>query len=143
MAKGRVASARVTISAPVAEVWDALVNPEIIKQYMFGTTVVSDWREGSTIVWKGLWKGKAYEDKGTILRLEPRRVISYNHFSPLAGLADVPENYHIVTTRLSQNGDGTSVSLSQDNNTTEEARVHSERNWKAMLDGLKELLEKG
>jgi hypothetical protein len=30
-----------------------MTNPEIIKQYMFGTNVISDWKEGSPIVWKG------------------------------------------------------------------------------------------
>ena len=44
-----VAKASVTVNAPKARVWDALVNPETIKEYMFGTTVVSDWREGSPI----------------------------------------------------------------------------------------------
>jgi len=34
------------------------------------------------------------------------------------------------------------VSLSQDNNPTEEARVHSEKNWETMLVDLKQLLEK-
>jgi hypothetical protein len=57
-----VARASTIIDAPVAMVWDALVTPETIKRYMFGTTVVSDWKEGSSIVWKGEWKGKSYED---------------------------------------------------------------------------------
>jgi hypothetical protein len=34
------------------------------------------------------------------------------------------------------------VSLSQDNNATEEARGHSEKNWAMMLDELKKLVEK-
>jgi hypothetical protein len=33
------------------------------------------------------------------------------------------------------------VTLSQDNNATDEAREHSEQNWRMMLDGLKKLLE--
>ena len=37
--------AEVQINAPAAEVWDALVNPEKIKQYMFGTDVVTSWKE--------------------------------------------------------------------------------------------------
>ncbi len=53
-----IAQAHITISAPIATVWDALVNPEMIKQYMFGTNAVSDWKEGSPIVWKGEWEGK-------------------------------------------------------------------------------------
>jgi uncharacterized protein YndB with AHSA1/START domain len=32
-----IAKASATINTPKATVWDALVNPETIKQYMFGT----------------------------------------------------------------------------------------------------------
>ena len=61
--KGLIAKESISINAPVGKVWDALTNPEVIKQYMFGTNVISDWKEGSPIVWKGEWQGKKYEDK--------------------------------------------------------------------------------
>ena len=141
MAKGLVATARATIDAPVSVVWDALVNPDTVRRYMFGTTVVSEWKKGSPIVWKGTWRGKAYEDKGTILELERERVIRYSHFSPLSGLPDAPENYHTITIELRRDGNLTFLSLSQDNNLTEEARSHSKKNWEAMLASLKNLLE--
>jgi uncharacterized protein YndB with AHSA1/START domain len=137
-----IAQAHVEINAPIAKVWDALVDPALIKQYMFGTNVVSDWREGAPIVWKGEWQGKAYEDKGTILQLKPQRVLEYSHFSPLAGQADVPENYHTVTIELTPAVAGTMVTLSQDNNATDEEREHAEQNWRTMLDSLKQFLEK-
>jgi len=60
---------------------------------MFGTNAVSDWKEGSPIVWKGEWMGKKYEDRGVILKLEPGNMIQYSHFSPLTGQPDLPENY--------------------------------------------------
>jgi|SRR5688572_16495227 uncharacterized protein YndB with AHSA1/START domain len=141
MAKGLVAKASTTIHAPASTVWDALVDPRKIKQFMFGTDVASDWKEGSPITWKGEWKGKAYEDKGVIQRLEPGRLLQYTHFSPLAGLPDKPENYHTVTIELSGNGEETKVALSQDNNVTEEERGHSAENWSLMLEGLKKLVE--
>ena len=139
--KGLVAEASVLINAPVDEVWSALTCADVIKQYMFGTTVVSDWKEGSPIVWKGEWQGKAYEDKGVILQLKPKRLIQYSHFSPLSGKPDLPQNYHTVTVQLEADGAKTAVSLSQDNNENEQARQHSEQNWKMMLDALKKLLE--
>ncbi|HZX94491.1 MAG TPA: SRPBCC family protein [Myxococcales bacterium] len=142
MANDLVAHASVEIAAPAARVWDALVNPQLIKQYMFGTTVTSDWKEGSPIRWKGEWKGKAYEDRGTIQKIEPRRLLRYSHYSPLSGLPDTPENHHTVTIELSEAGPKTHVSLSQDKNASDDARQQSEQNWKAMLLGLKKLLEK-
>jgi uncharacterized protein YndB with AHSA1/START domain len=136
-----IARSSITIETTPAKVWQALVTPAAIKQYMFGTNVTSDWKEGSPITWKGEWQGKAYEDKGVIRQFKPNQALQYTHFSPLAGLPDKPENYHTVSIQLSPDGNGTRVSLTQDNNPTEEARSHSEKNWKMMLDGLKKFVE--
>jgi uncharacterized protein YndB with AHSA1/START domain len=141
MDKNLIARASISIDAPSEKVWNALVNPEAIKQYMFGTNVVSDWHEESPIVWKGEWQGKSYEDKGVVLQFKPGRTIQYSHFSPLSGLPDKPENYHTVTIELSADGNQTLVSLAQDNNATEEARAHSVKNWGMMLAALKKFLE--
>ena len=136
-----IAKASIDIAAPAAKVWDALVKPDLIRQYMFGAAVVSDFQEGSPITWTGEWKGKPYQDKGRILKVEPLRKLQYSHFSPLSGLPDTPENHHTVTLELTEARGQTRVALSQDNNATEEAREHSQQNWKGMLEGLKKLLE--
>ena len=141
MNKNLLAKTSVTIHASKAKVWNALVNPEAIQQYMFGTNAVSDWNEGSPIIWKGEWQGKAYEDKGVILQFKPGRTLQYSHFSPLSGLPDQPDNYHTVTIDLSKKGDQTSVSLAQDNNQTEQERDDSGKNWGVMLTALKKFLE--
>ncbi len=136
-----IARASININSPSTEVWHALVDPGAVKKYMFGTTVVSDWHEGSPIVWKGMWQGKAYEDKGVILELVQGRKLQYSHFSPLSGVPDRPENYHTVTIELSADGQQTHVSLAQDKNATEEERAHSETNWGMMLAALKKFAE--
>jgi uncharacterized protein YndB with AHSA1/START domain len=141
MDKNRIAKASISIHAPAEKVWDALVDPKAIKQYMFGTNVVSDWREGAPIVWKGEWQGKSYEDKGTILKLQPETTLQYSHFSPLSGVPDKPENYHTVTIALSKNGNQTDVTLTQDNNATEAEGAESQKNWEMMLTELKKFLE--
>jgi uncharacterized protein YndB with AHSA1/START domain len=136
-----IARASVTINATRADVWNALLNREAIKQYMFGADVVTDWQAGSPIFWRGEWKGKSYEDKGVVLCVEPERTLQYSHFSPLSGLADKPENYHTVTIELSGEANQTRVSLAQDKNLTEESRAHSEKNWGQMLAALQQLVE--
>ena len=141
MAENLTATASATIDAPTSEVWEALVTPEAIKEYMFGTNVTSEWREGSRIVWKGEWQGRQYEDKGVILKYEPDRVLQYSHFSPLSGVPDVQENYHTVTIKLDDTGERTRVVLTQDKNATEEERDHSQKNWEMMLQGLKKYVE--
>jgi uncharacterized protein YndB with AHSA1/START domain len=41
MNKGFIARASTSIHAPLDKVWKALVDPHAIKQYMFGTNVVT------------------------------------------------------------------------------------------------------
>ncbi len=41
----------VVINAPASKVWQALVTPDIIKQYLFGVETISDWQEGSSIIY--------------------------------------------------------------------------------------------
>ena len=109
-----IATASVTIAAHVAKVWDALVNPEVIKRYMFGATVISTWKVGDPIVWRGDWKGKPYEDKGVVLEVVAPRRLRVSHFSPLSGKPDTPENYHTLTYELSEQGPQTIVRLAQE-----------------------------
>ena len=142
MSERLIAKATTFIKAPRARVWDALVTPAAIKQYMFGADVESTWRVGDAITWKGEFGGKPYADKGVVLRFEPRNVLQYSHFSPQSGKSGGPEDHHIITIILSGDGDETQVSLVQDGNADEKMRQASEKNWTAMLDGLKQYVER-
>ena len=141
MSKNLVANATISIAADTSRVWNALVTPKAIKQYMFGADVESDWEIGSRITWSGEFNGRKYEDKGEILQFEPARILSYSHFSPTSGRSDHPDNYHTVTIRLSGNGGTTNVSLSQDKNPDQKSQAASEKNWNAILEGLKKYVE--
>ena len=140
---GYVATAEIEISASREAVWDALTDPEKIKHYMFGAQVVTDWEQGSPIVWRGEYEGKPYEDRGEILEIEPDRLMKVTHFSPLSGKDDIPANYHTLTYVLESDGDKTRVSLSQDNNASEAEAERSKGNWEKMLTGLKNEVEPG
>ena len=137
-----VATAETEIDASPGRVWEALTDPEQIKEYMFGSEVVTDWTKGSPIVWKGEYEGKKYEDKGEVVEIEPERRLKVTHFSPLSGQDDVPENYHTLLYELQEHGGTTRVSLSQDNNPSKEAAEHSRENWEKMLAALKQVVER-
>ena len=138
---GAVATAETDIDATPARVWQALVDPEQIKQYMFGSQVETDWQPGHSIVWKGEYEGRRYEDRGQVLEVQPDRRLKVTHFSPLSGQPDVPANYHTLTYDLEPRAGGTHVSLSQDNNANDDEVQHSTANWEAMLAGLKAFVE--
>lgn len=131
------------IDAPVSSVWDALVNPVKIKKYLFGTDTHCDWKVGSSLRFTGEWEGKQYEDKGTILAIEPEKLLRYNYWSGFSGTPDVLENYQVVTFKLIPAGNKTLLHLTQQNIRSEEAKAHSEENWKMVLNSLKELVENG
>jgi len=141
MDKGITATVWLHIDAPESEVWKALTDPVKIKKYMFGADVISEWKPGSPVTIRGMWKGKPYEDKGSVLAVDPGRMLTYTHYSPLSGLPDVAENYHTITIKLVSKGTETDLTLSQDNNATEEEKAHSEANWKMMMEGLKKVAE--
>jgi len=135
------AKATSTINAPASKVWDALTDPSLIKQYLFGTEVNTDWQVGSPITYRGEWEGKTYEDKGKILQIEPEKLLVSTFWSSLAGLPDAPENYKTVRYELSPENGRTRLTITQDNNANQEEADHSAQNWNTVLDGMKKLLE--
>ena len=135
------AKAVIVINAPATKVWEALVTPQLIKRYLFGTEVTTNWQVGSPITYKGVWEGKAYEDKGKVLEIEPGKLLVSTFWSSMAGLPDVPENYKTVRYDLSAEGKRTILTLTQDNNETQDAASNSEQNWKAVLAEMKKLVE--
>lgn len=96
----------ISINAPASKVWDALVNPEQTKKYMFGCETVSDWKPGSPLLWKGNYEGKEMIFvKGNIVSIEPGKFLAYTVIDPNSGIEDIPENYLTVTYNLSvENG---------------------------------------
>ena len=142
MPKGFEAKASVTIDAPRTRVWRALTDPEDVKQYLHGTNLSTDWKVGSPVTWTGEYKGKEYVDKGTVLAVEPERLLRTTHWSSMGGSEDKPENYHTVTYELSGNGNKTTLTLTQDNNPSREAADQmAQNNWRPVLEGLKKVAE--
>ncbi|WP_456505549.1 SRPBCC domain-containing protein [Arthrobacter sp. UYCu723] len=137
-----VATSTITIDAPTDRVWAVLTDRDAIKEFMFGTDVETDWTIGAPIVWRGVWDGKEYEDKGVVLELEPGRRRVNTHFSPLSGQDDMPENYHTLTWTLEGEAGMTELTLSQDNNASVEGAEHSKGMWDSLVKGVKAIAER-
>ena len=143
MTEKYVSTSTITIDAPVARVWSAITDSAAIKEFMFGTDVVTTWTVGGPIIWRGVWEGKEYEDKGIILELEPGRRLVNTHFSALSGQDDVPENYHTLTWELEGKGNKTGLTLSQDNNASAAEAEHSKGMWDSLVKSVKLIAERG
>lgn len=132
----------VTIYAPATAVWQALTAPELIKNYFFGVETSGEWKEGNTVLYKGEWQGKKFEGKGKVLQLETQKLLRYSYWSNMSGMPDTPENYHIITYRLTPKKNKTELTLTEENLATKEMKENSDKIWDTVFDNMKKLLEK-
>src|SRR5882724_9877314 len=104
----------ISINAPAAKVWDALVNPEQTKKYMFGCEAISDWKPGSSLLWKAVYEGKEMVFvKGIIKEIQPGRFLAYTTIDPNSGIADIPETYLTVNSELATENGQTVLTATQ------------------------------
>jgi uncharacterized protein YndB with AHSA1/START domain len=104
----------IAIDAPMGRVWNALVNPEETKKYMFGCEALSDWKAGSPLIWKGSYEGQEMIFvKGNIIDIQPEKILAYTVIDPNAPIPDIPENYLTVTYTLRFENGQTILSVTQ------------------------------
>ena len=138
-----VVSQSIEVNADLAKVWKALTTPEIIKEYLFGTETVTDWKVGNEIVFQGEYEGHKYRDHGVILENEFQKKIAYSYWSGFSGTEDKPENYSAVIYTLEQlNDQKTKFTWIQKGFANEEGYQHSLGGMKDFLTKVKEVMEK-
>ncbi|NER14686.1 hypothetical protein GWK08_14615 [Leptobacterium flavescens] len=137
----------ILFKATKEKVWDLLTNPEMTKQYMFGCEVLSSWKKGDPILWKGKTEdGKeVIYVKGVIGEINVGEKLSFSMFDPNMGIEDIPENYVNLTYELEEDQEGTLLKLSQgDFAGVAQSRKRYEdtvKGWEMVLPLMKELLE--
>lgn len=137
------------IRATPAQIWKALTTPSLLKKFFMGSDIECDFKVGSPISFRGVFKGREYEDKGEIKTADQDRRLAFSHYSPLSGQPDTPDNYHLVSIELVPGGSGTIVTLTQTNlmggptPSDGKMRAEYEKNWAGVLAGLKKVVEPG
>ena len=139
--KTLTAKTSISVNATLYSVWRTITTPALIKKYLVDTNVSTDWKEGSPITYDGEYQGKKYHDKGVIKKVEPGKILQSTYWSSIGGKEDKPENYNLVTYKLSPKDDKTIVTLIQDNVNSEKEKEHVIDNWKSVLKKLKEVAE--
>lgn len=151
MSEALFVKSSIEINATAAKVWDALVNPEQTKKYMFGCETVSDWKPGSPLLWQMNYEGKEIiAVKGNIVDIQPEKFLAYTTIDPNdKNMEDIPENYLTVTYTLTSENDKTILAVSQGDYTkvaNGEKRYQDTYNngegWNPILVQIKELAEK-
>ena len=104
----------VEIRAPASKVWRALTVPDLVKQWQYGSDLLSTWEPGTAIVFRNEWNGQTFEQKGTVLEFVPESRAKYSLFFPRPDLEDLPEHRFFMTYELTQRGEVTSVLVRQE-----------------------------
>jgi uncharacterized protein YndB with AHSA1/START domain len=139
----------ILIHATASKIWDVLTNPEKIKTYLYGSNVITDWKIGSEVLFtrdrlhpKAPISENLIVDRGKILDIEKEKLLNFSFFSCMEGYPDLPENYSVVSYRLSKVG-GNSVRLDyrRTNIPIEIEKINQEKFMPGMMDKIKMLAE--
>jgi Uncharacterized conserved protein len=148
MSNSKIVTTSITINAPAAKVWDALVNPNQTKKYMFGCEPITDWKPGSLLLWRGVFDGKQLDAvKGYVVKIEPNRYLEYTAIDPNSTIPDIPENYLTITYDLQEKDGQTRFTVTQGYYAKVADGEHryndtmAEGGWEGILRQIKKLVE--
>jgi uncharacterized protein YndB with AHSA1/START domain len=113
----------------------------LVKQWQYGSDVITDWQKGSPIVYHSEWEGTVYEQRGTILEIEPEKLVKYSLFAPRPGLDETPENSFIMTYRVEELDGKTMLTITQDDPREQQPQEQAEETENTVLNSLKKLVE--
>jgi uncharacterized protein YndB with AHSA1/START domain len=135
-----------TIHAPPSDVWRALTDPDLMKQWIaepvMRIEITTDWKFGSPIIVKGHHNNVDFENKGTILQFEPYSTLRYSHLSSISGLPDRAENYTMIEFRLERaEENSTLLNVRISNFPVESAFEHWQFYWNVTIGVLKRFIE--
>jgi uncharacterized protein YndB with AHSA1/START domain len=135
-----------TIKAPPSEVWRALTDPGLMKQWMaepeMRVEIITDWKVGSPMIVKGHHNDVDFENKGTVLEFKPNSILRYSHLSSLSRLPDTAENYTMIEFRLARTEENaTSFYVRTSNFPSESIFKHWRFYWRVTVGVVKRFVE--
>jgi len=139
-AQARWVERSVSIKAAPADVWRAMVDPELARKWM-GMRISCDWVVGSAVTFSETPLGPKYTERGTLLAFEPGKLLSFDHWSRLWRVPDTPENHAVMTLRVEAEGDGTRISFTHQLPVVEALAPHSDFFWRVALAQLRMQME--
>lgn len=137
-----ISARSIDIAASPDQVWKILTDPAWISQYLFGAQTVTDWKPGSTILFKINFENQEFIDKGVVIESNEFETLKYRYWSGFCGLEDKPENYSMVSYAIEKIDNKTSrLTWSQTGFVDEHSRSSSENSLVNILDQIKSLAE--
>ena len=138
-----IISKAIKINVNITKVWDVMTNPDLIKEYLFGTQTQTDWKVGSDIYFRGEFEGEHYADHGKILEYVPNQKIVYSYWSCFSGLEDIPENYSTIKYEVKKiSEEQTELTWTQQGYADETRYTHSQEGMEQFLEQIKGVAER-
>lgn len=131
------------IKASVQRVWDTLTQPELVKQWQYGSELLSDWQIGSDIRFRTEWQGQVFEQWGKVLDIQALKSIKYSLFAPRPDLEDIPEHYFEMNYVLSVENGLTKLEIIQHDNRPGAVQEAPQGEENPILQNLKQIAELG
>jgi uncharacterized protein YndB with AHSA1/START domain len=131
----------IVLNATTEKVWSVLTQPELVKQWQYGSDLITDWKVGNEIRFRNEWEGQVFEQWGTILEVIPNQKIKYTLFFPRPELEDKPENYFIMSYILTEENQKTKLEIIQEDNRPGAIQEKPQGEENPILQGLKALIE--
>ncbi len=104
----------VKIAAPTGKVWLALTVPNLVKQWQYGSDLLTTWEVGTPIIFRNEWNGQVFEQKGKVLEFLPESRLKYSLFFPRPDLKDPAEHSIFMTYELTESEGVTSLLVRQE-----------------------------
>ena len=131
----------IKLNAPINKIWDALTKPELIKQWQYGSDLITDWKVDSGIRFRSEWEGQVFEQWGKILEIVPQKLIRYSLFAPRPDLEDKPENYFVMNYILSEEKNCIKLDIIQEDDRPGAVQEAPQGEENPVLSALKALIE--
>jgi len=134
------------INATPKTVWQTLTDSDLVKQYMFGSMIESNWEIGSSITFYIEKDGERIDAVyGKIEKLEPHSSFRHTLYPPNAEYPNIPENHIYVEYTLKENNGKTELSIEQGGFETaadgEKRYTDVKNGWDVVLPSLTKVAE--
>ncbi len=132
----------ININASIEKVWEAITVPAFVKQWQYGSDLLTTWEVGSDIKFETEWEGQIFKQWGKVLEFNPYKILRYSLFAPRPNLEDKPENYFEMRYLLQEENGRTKLEIIQQDNRVGATQEVPQGEENPMLAGLKGMLEK-
>ena len=132
----------ISLPAEPAQVWRALTDPELTKQYYFGCEFISSWEPGSPVESRFEYEGQVRTaTKGVIVAARRDALLEYTCYTP--DTEHDPSKHTKIAFELEPADGGTRLLVRQGPFADEQTLQDNDTSCEMVLQGLAKLLASG